>query len=403
MRIYGGEHQRFGAVGAVFWAAQRNWRDVLHLPGRPVEFGHFGSAASIDHVRIERIGCNVAVLDDAHGMPVAIGDGAVVAAAGSADRSAFLLSRANFIGKRVRRNRVIELRRGLVVPGTPSLARVHGDDGALITDNQNNVAVVGIDPKILVVVAAGCAAKSHPRFAAVARAHGDRADHVDKVGILRINLGNGKISAADAARWTRIISDLRPTVSGVVGPIDIQFSRSGRESCVEPARIAWRDSHINLRGVFWQAVGQWMPGAAAVGGLEQSAPRAIYFVVIFPWALARFPHRSVNHVGIGGIDLNIGAAGVFVLRNDLLPVLPTVGGAIDSSLLAWSVGMAEHRSEDFIRVARIDGEGGYLLSVDQAEMLPGLARICRFVDPIADGEIGTMQSLTAAYINDVGI
>ena len=223
VRVHRGEHQRLGAIGAVFRVAQRNRRNVLHFAGREMEFGNFGSAAAVDHVGIKGIGRDIAVLDHAHGMPIAEGDGAVVAAAQRAGRTALLLPPADAVGKRVRGNGMIELGRGLVIPGTPTRAPVDGDDCALIADNQNNVAVVGIDPKILVVVAAGRAAKSRPGFPAIGGTHGDGADHIEKVGILRIDLGNGKITAADASGRTRIIGDLRPGVPAIVGAIDAQF------------------------------------------------------------------------------------------------------------------------------------------------------------------------------------
>src|SRR2546423_6231890 len=106
-------------------------------------------------------------------MPVAKRDCAVIAAAVDANRAALLLSRADTVRKRIVGDRVIELRRGLVIPGTPCLAAIDSDDRALIADQQNNLAVVGVDPEILVIVAAGGSAKPGPRFAAVARAHGD--------------------------------------------------------------------------------------------------------------------------------------------------------------------------------------------------------------------------------------
>jgi hypothetical protein len=122
VRVEGENIDGLGAVGAVFRVAQRNRRDVLHLPGGPVELRDLAAAAAVDNVRVERIGRDVAIFDDAHGMPLAEGDGAIVAAAGDADRTALLLAAANAIGKSCRLPDVIELRGGLVVPGTPGAA-----------------------------------------------------------------------------------------------------------------------------------------------------------------------------------------------------------------------------------------------------------------------------------------
>ena len=147
MRIDGREHRGLGAVGAVFETAKRDGSDVLHLAGGPVKLRDLASAAAVNNVRVERIGCDVAVFDHAHGMPLAIGDGAVVAATGDADGTAFLLAAANAIGESVADRYVINLRGGLVVPGTPTGAAVDGDDRTLVADDENDVGIVGIDPE----------------------------------------------------------------------------------------------------------------------------------------------------------------------------------------------------------------------------------------------------------------
>ena len=65
--------------------------------------------------------------------------------------------------------------------------------------------------------------------------------------------------------------------------------------------------------------------------------------------------------------------------------------------------MAEHGSEDSIGIARIDGERGNLETIAQSEMSPGFSGVRRFVDSVADREIGAMQAFAAGYINDIGI
>src|SRR5208282_5651115 len=98
-----------------------------------------------------------------------------------------LLSGADAVRKYVGGgDRVVELRGGLVVPRTPGRAAIYRDDRALVADDENNVAVVGIDPEILVIVAPGRATESHPGFAAIARAHRNGADDVEQVGIFRV-------------------------------------------------------------------------------------------------------------------------------------------------------------------------------------------------------------------------
>ena len=117
----------------------------------------------------ERVGRDVAVLFDADRVPVAERDLAVVAAAGDAGRAALLLAAVDPVGKLVVGDDVIELGRRLVVPGTPGLAAVDGDDRALVAGEQDDVGIVGIDPDGVIVVAAGRAADAGERLAAVGR------------------------------------------------------------------------------------------------------------------------------------------------------------------------------------------------------------------------------------------
>ena len=216
-----------GSVRSVRYFALRSGigRDVLHLAGGPVEFRDFASTAAINNVGVERIGRDIAILDYAYGMPLAIGDGAVVAAAGDADRAALLLPSANAIGESGCDRDVINLRCGLVVPGTPGRSAVDGDERALVADEKNNVWVVGIDPEILVVVAAGSAAESGPGLAAVGGLHGYSACAINHVCVFGIDSRNGKISATDAAGGARVVCDFGPAFSGVVGAVDTRGRR----------------------------------------------------------------------------------------------------------------------------------------------------------------------------------
>ena len=147
-----------------------------------------------------------------------------------------------------------------------------------------------------------------------------------------------------------------------------------------------------------------MPRAAAIVRLEEPAAGAIEFVVIFPWPFAHFPHGGVNHVRIRGVDLNVGAAGVFIFGNDALPVLSAIGGTVDTALLARAIGMTQHCREDFIRITRIDGECGNLLAISQAgQVCPCFAGVRGFVNTVARRKVRALQSFPAADIDHIRI
>ena len=102
-------------------------------------------------------------------MPFTESDLAVVAATGHAGRTTLLLTAAQSIRKCVVGIHVIHLRSRLVVPTTPGLTAIDGDDSALVAAENDHVAIVWIDPDVLIVITTGRAAKRRPRLAAIDR------------------------------------------------------------------------------------------------------------------------------------------------------------------------------------------------------------------------------------------
>src|SRR5439155_25758411 len=96
-------------------------------------------------------------------------------------------------------------------------------------------------------------------------------------------------------------------------------------------------------------------------------------------------------------------AGVFILVEDLLPRLAAVGRAEDAALGVGPVGVAQHGDEDAVGVLGIDEDRRDLLAVAQAQVFPRLAAVGRFVDAIADGQVGALEALAAADVEDVGV
>ncbi len=120
-------------------------------------------------------------------MPIAKSDLAVRPPAVDPDRTALLLPTVEAIRKRVVGADVIKLGGRLVIPRAPACAAVHGDDGALIARQENNLRVVRRDPDVLIIVASGRAAPAIPRLAAVGRFPANDTRSVNDVGIFRID------------------------------------------------------------------------------------------------------------------------------------------------------------------------------------------------------------------------
>ncbi len=184
-------------VRAGGWAPRGRGRaDVGFLRSEAVIDGHF---ATVDQVGIFGIGRSFAVLFDADGMPVVEGNLAIHAAAVHAGGTGILLAAAEAIGEGVVSGDVIHGGGGLGVPVAPGRAAVGGDDAALVADQQDDVRVGRVDPALLVIVAAGCAADGGPGEARVFRAPEDCGAAVDHVWVLGIDGDGGEIAAADAA------------------------------------------------------------------------------------------------------------------------------------------------------------------------------------------------------------
>ncbi len=179
---------------------------VLGLAGPPIVPRQ---PAAINDVRIGWVRRDVAVLVGRDRMPVAHRDLPVVSAARHAGRPAFLLAAADPVRKRVVRAHVVELRRRLVVPGTPRRSAVDGHHRALIPGQQHRVRVVRVDPEAMVVVASGRAAPAGERPAAVCRLPGDDAGGVDDVRVLRVDFDFCKVGFT--LGHARIAVDQKPT------------------------------------------------------------------------------------------------------------------------------------------------------------------------------------------------
>ena len=65
--------------------------------------------------------------------------------------------------------------------------------------------------------------------------------------------------------------------------------------------------------------------------------------------------------------------------------------------------MAKNSGKQAVGIMRIDGYGGNLLGIVEAQVCPGFSGIGGLVDSISDGEIGTMQAFAAGGVNDIGI
>ncbi len=319
--------------------------DVLDLAGPAIEARHL---AAVHQIGIERIRRDVAVLLHTDGQPLAERDLSVVAAAGDARRPALLLPAAHAVRERVVRAHVVELRGRLVVPGTPALAAVHRHDGALIGGQDHHVRPRGVDPDLLVVVAARRAANGGERPAAVGGLPRHNRRHVHDVRIRGVHAHvGGIVRPRDDAR---VCVHPRPGLAGIIGSIDAG-KRAGLDRREQPVATGRRDGDADSPQSLpkrRQALRQRPPRRAAVDRLEQAAPGPGPHAV-FPRALARFPEHGVNDVRVHWIEGDVDAARVLVPVQHLLERASAVDRPEDAALGVRAVGMAQHRHEQPVR------------------------------------------------------
>src|SRR3954451_16775264 len=188
-----------------------------------MESRHLEARATVNDVRIERIGGHIGVLVCRNRMPVVRGDRAVVAAAQDAGRTALLLSSVNPIRMLIIGDYVIKLSSWLVVPGTPGASAVDRDRGALVDAKQDDVGIFRIDPDGVVVVAARRAFPRDKGFSGVSGLVSGRVRHVNSVLVLGRNANPCEVRPASPDPVFSV--NARPALPGVVRAVDAALCR----------------------------------------------------------------------------------------------------------------------------------------------------------------------------------
>ena len=210
-------------------------------------------AARVDDVGVQGIGNRGAPLPPGHRIPIERCDGAQVAAAARTDGARVLLRPVHPVGIRIVDRDVIDLVGGLIVPRAPGSAAVQGHDRALVESQQDTLAVGGVDPHLLRVVAPGSALETGERGAAVGGLVAGRVDGVDDVGVPGVDV-DAAVVAPLAVRDAPVGGvHLAPRGAAVVGAVQAEVAdqehalRVGiqrhrhRRSAAEPRQAAARD------------------------------------------------------------------------------------------------------------------------------------------------------------------
>src|SRR5438874_5814830 len=176
---------------------------------------------------------------------------------------------------------------------------VDADDRALIAAEDHAVPVAGIDPQLVIVVAAW---RSLERlaggFPAVARAIDAGVRDVDEIGIFRIDDDLAEVPAA--APDALVARGFGPRRAGIVGPE--QAAVLCVDDRIDARATGRRDGDADAAdGVGRQPARQLLPVRAAVGRLVHAAARPVGRRVDAPRRTTRVPQRGVDGLRLAGI------------------------------------------------------------------------------------------------------
>jgi len=198
-------------------------------------------------------------------MPIAKCDLAEIAAAGNTRAPALLLSAIHPIRKLVIGDYMIELRRRLVVPGTPGLTSVDADGRPLIAAQEDNVRIFGVNPGAVVVISSRRAFDRGEVFSSIYGSIGGGVRDIYYVLIPGIHPHPGEIIAS--APYAFFIIHTLPLLSRIIGAKQAAKLRSIDER-VDAVGIAWCDANPDAPKMIrfrWQPVGQLFPVGTSVG------------------------------------------------------------------------------------------------------------------------------------------
>src|SRR5215472_5974545 len=114
---------------------------------------------------------------------------------------------------------MVDLLGGLIVPGAPRRTAIERDDGALVEAEQNALAIRGIDPHLLRVVAAGRTLEAGEGVAAVSRFVARRVDRIDNVRVLRVDVDAAVVPALAVVNSLIILGHLAPGCPTIIRAI----------------------------------------------------------------------------------------------------------------------------------------------------------------------------------------
>src|SRR6185503_14676197 len=171
-----------------------------------------------------------------------------------------------------------------------------------------------------------------------------------------------------------------------------------------PFRVRGRNRDANLANDAsrqTRIARQFSPGVPSVRRLEDAAAR--------PAALQRpgfpidFPETRIENTRVGRIHDQVDGSGLVAAGKNLVPGLAPVFRSKNSALIIRSPDVTQRRDVDEVRIFRMHANAWYLTRVVEAQVLPGLAAVGRFVHAVAVRNVAANRRFAHAHIDCVWI
>ena len=396
----------------------------LYLPElpSPLVVTHNNPAASAgarctrpNDVRIRRIGGREPALAASNRVPHAPGNTATpepacAAVARAAGGGSVLAVTHDVVRNRVVCSHVIHLR-DRKLNSVPRFAAVDRNSCTAVVAHDHAVAIRGIDPHVVIVSTRTLApAERRAGAPAVGRAHERRGEKEGFVRIVRQH--NAVVVVAGATAEVPIVGHELPVAAPVVRPPQLaalgfltvpRNSVTRFDQSVHAIRIRRRETNVDFSDrQLWQPVSfELRPVVTSVSGHVN--PTAWTTALPTPRVDFDLPHSCEEYPRVVGIHFQTRRTGVFVHEQHVLPRLPTVSRAEDSTLTLRTVTVTQRSHVYDVGVGRVDDDARCAARPREAHVPPVLPPICGFVDPGAERHVRANVRLTGSSPHDCRI
>ena len=374
--------------------------DIAGLPGEQVVAQQI---AALPHriavIGVGRVRHHIEAVSEGDLLPIGIANPpAAPCLTGTAPGAVVLHSSVDVVGDLHIDIDVIKLRQGQILHKTPGLAPVAGDGQAPVVAVDHKIRIVGMDPPGVMVrvhLIPGDQGGKGPAAVFALRDHPEKIVDAVFVGGIDINIRIIERAVADI-----FLRDFPPFKAAVIGAVEGIFLRlyQSVDNCrivagdrqTDPSQLSRRQPVFvgSFFPVFPAVIAEVEPGAGTAG-FEEPGPAAV------------FPHCRDQLVGIGRVHHQVGRAGFVVHKEHFPPGFPAIDGLVDTPLGALPPGRSLRRHIGNRRIDRIEQQAVNIASVLQTEVLPGLAPVEAFIDPVTARLAVAGIALSGTHPDDV--